>query len=169
MKLCNINFTGALLFCMLPWSPLFAKEYHSLLSLDAAIERFLGKEAGQVGGARHVIDRRLKLQVCPEEIAINARDDRQLIVRCAPLGWRISIPLLAANSSKASLHGNLVMVARGQPVLLVVNRPGFQISRQMIADRSGKLGDIIPVRSARRSQPIVVEITGAGRVSLPGL
>lgn len=155
------------LICCLAGAPAQAEGWESLPALEQQLQQFLDKDQGETGGARHGIDRRLKLKKCPASPIIEKRDDGLAIIHCEELNWRISVPLVRDQNAGQRASQSQILVKRGQAILLVVEKNGFAISRQMQADRSGKLGDIIPVRTFRRSQPIMAEITGEGRVTLP--
>lgn len=156
---------GAL--CWLIGSPAQGQVMESLPALEHQLELFLGKEQGEVGGARQDIDRRLRLKKCPQSPSIEKRNDGLALIRCEPLNWRISAPLIRQNYGSQRSEKSQVMVQRRQSVLLVTHKNGFIISRQMLADRSGGLGDLISVRATRKSRPIMAEIIGEGRVALP--
>ncbi|MEW4468434.1 flagella basal body P-ring formation protein FlgA [Parasphingorhabdus sp. JC815] len=147
-------------------SPAQGQDVENLSALEQQLQDFLGKPQGVTGGARYGIDRRLKLKKCLAAPVFEKRDESLALIRCEPLDWRISVPL-ADEVNPGHRTGSERMVKRGQPVLLVVEKHGFMISRLMQADRSGGLGDLIPVRAARRARPILAEVTGEGRVALP--
>ena len=144
-----------------------AQPIQSLIILEQQLEGFLGKKQGEAGGARRVIDRRLKLAACPELPVIERRSPALAIIRCEPLNWRISVPLKLVDNAANRYTSGRNVVDRGQPVLLVVRKNGFVVTRQMIAGKRGQVGDVIPVRTSRRSPPILAEIIGPGRVSVP--
>ena len=160
---------GAL--CWLIGSPAQGQVMESLPALEQQLEQFLGKGQGEAGGARQAIDRRLRLKKCPQRPVIEKRDKSLALIRCEPLNWRISVALAGQdNGDQGPLRSQVksqVMVKRGQPVLLIVHKNGFMVSRQMQADRTGSLGDIIPVRATRKATPVMAEIIGEGRVVLP--
>ncbi len=162
--------TAAILSLAWIWNaPAAAKEFQSHVELDAVVKQALDQNIGAVGGARTPVDRRLKLEKCPESPTVDVRTRSVATIICPPLGWRLSVPLVTFDRVQKRENAAQHIIARGQPVLLVVRRNGFVISRQMIADRKGRLGEVIPVRRTRRSAPILAEITGAGRVSVPQL
>lgn len=164
-RLTKIAVVSAALYCVSA-VPAQAQIIESLPALEQKLQQFLGKGQGDPGGARHAIDRRLKLKKCPEAPVLEKRNESLAMIHCAPLDWRISVPLVRSEEGR---HGSASqeMVKRGQTIMLVVQKNGFEISRQMQADRSGGLGDIIPVRTTRRARPIMAEIIGEGRVTLP--
>ncbi len=153
--------------CWLLSSPAQAQTLESLPGLDKQLAVFLGNEQGAVGGAHRAIDRRLKLRKCPEALQMEKRSKGLAIVKCPSLNWRISVPLMQKGHGGHRVRQSQMMVKRGQPVLLVARKSGFLVSRQMQADRGGRLGEIIPVRATRKSRPILAEIVGQGRVALP--
>ena len=154
------------LLCSWIGTPAQAQSWESLPALEQLLHQFLGKDQGETGGARHGIDSRLRLKKCPASPVIEKRDESLAIIHCEQLNWRISVPLVR-HQNAGQRASSQTLVKRGQAILLVVDKDGFTISRQMLADRSGGLGDTIPVRSFPRSQPIMAEITGEGRVTLP--
>lgn len=168
--LAKTGVAGGLLYCM-TLSPAQAQgekqDIESLTALEQQLQDFLGKGQGETGGARHGIDRRLKLKKCPEPPVIEKRSENLAFIRCEPFNWRISVPLVRNNNGGRRASVSPIIVKRGQVILLVVQKSGFMISRRMQADRSGSLGDVIPVRTTRRSPPILAKITGEGRVTLP--
>ncbi len=148
-------------------APVHGKTIEPLTALEQQLALFLGKQEGEVGGARSNIDPRLRLTKCTQPPMFEMRSKNLVIIKCEPLNWRIPIALVQPVVSSQASSRRQMIVRRGQPVLLIIEKNGFMISRQMHADRNGEIGDIIPVRAARRSSPILVEITGQGRVSLP--
>lgn len=135
-----------------------------LEQLDALVATALGAGIGQPGGARAPIDRRLKLKACPETPVVDDPVMNAVAVRCNPIGWRIRVPIAMAAGGQAARAEELARegVKRGEPILLTVSRPSFTLSRIMIADRDGRVGDVIPVREDPRSQPIFVRIVEPG-------
>ncbi|MEH6758252.1 MAG: flagella basal body P-ring formation protein FlgA [Parasphingorhabdus sp.] len=167
MKIWKYIYASGAAFCWLAACPAQAQSVESLPALEEQLAQFLGKSQGEVGGARQAIDGRLRLKKCPQLPEIEKRDEGMAVIRCEPLNWRISIALVKQAASGSSSAKSQVVIKRGQPVLLIVRKDGFLVSRQMEADRNGGLGDIIPVRANRKSPPIMAEIIGEGRVSLP--
>ncbi|MDZ7587948.1 MAG: flagella basal body P-ring formation protein FlgA [Parasphingorhabdus sp.] len=136
--------------------------FQSLEQLDASIAAQLGQSPGAEGGARNPLDRRLRLMACPDEPQVVRRNASLAIVHCAALGWQIAVPLIApAQAARA------IVVQRGDALQLTIRRAGFTVNQQLIADRSGAVGDQIPARADRKSAPVMVEIAGSGRAILP--
>lgn len=157
-----------------------AQGMQNLSEIDILVAATMGAEVGQPGGARAMVDRRLKLKACPDALEITGPDMGAAAVRCPTLGWRIRVPLdLAAASAQASAsrgpqqRGNASAmgedaVKRGEPILLTVDRPMFSLSRVMIADKDGRVGEVIPVRDDPKGRPIFVRIVEPGRATILG-
>lgn len=169
-------------------SPAFANSdsFQDTKILDAIVAAQLGSEIGAPGGARSPVDRRLKLSKCPVTPTVSNGQMDAVIVRCKPLGWRIRVPInisdrnsLVPGSATTAQAGGVSMryapnnaasreiaIRRGEPVRLTIRKRGFSLSRVMIADSNGRIGDIIPVRADRRERPIMVRITDVGEAAL---
>jgi len=59
-------------------------------------------------------------------------------------------------------------VRKGDPVQLLAGNAAFSVSRMMIADEGGAVGDTIRVREDRKSAPIFAQIVEMGVVRVPG-
>lgn len=152
----------------------------NLSDIDVLVAATMGAEVGQPGGARALVDRRLKLKACPVALEITGPDMGAAAVRCPTLGWRIRVPLdLTADPAQATASRGpqqrggatglgLEAVKRGEPILLTVDRPMFSLSRVMIADKDGRVGEVIPVRDDPKGRPIFVRIVEPGRATILG-
>ena len=60
------------------------------------------------------------------------------------------------------------MVKRGDPVQLLAGNASFSVSRAMIADEDGAVGDTIRVREDKRSTPVLAQVVEMGTVRIPG-
>ncbi len=152
--------------------PAIAASFQDLTALDVAVAANMGAEIGKPGGARSPVDRRLKLKACPEAPTISGPVLGAAVVRCDSVGWSIRVPLLLdarrdASASQPSEEARDA-VTRGQAVRLTVEGRGFSLSRTMIADATGKIGDMVSVRESRSAKPVLARITGIGEVSVPG-
>lgn len=159
--------------------PANAQAIQNLGEIDILVAATMGAEVGQPGGARALVDRRLKLKACPVALEITGPDMGAAAVRCPTLGWRIRVPLdLSAEPRQAGASRSLHQrssggaaedaVKRGEPILLTVDRPSFSLSRVMIADKDGRVGEVIPVRDEPRGKPIFVRIIEPGRATILG-
>lgn len=159
--------------------PANAQAMQNLGEIDVLVAATMGAEVGQPGGARALVDRRLKLKACPDALEITGPDMGAAAVRCPTLGWRIRVPLdLAAGpgqataarspQQRAAVGTGEAAIKRGEPILLTVYRPTFSLSRVMIADKDGRVGEVIPVRDEPRGKPIFVRIIEPGRATILG-
>lgn len=158
--------------------PASAQALQNLGQIDSLVAATMGAEIGEPGGARAQVDRRLKLKACPVALEVTGPDLGAAAVRCPSLGWRIRVPLnlTASTSQSASARGQFrsspalgqEAVKRGEPILLTVDRPTFSLSRVMIADKDGRVGEVIPVRDDPKGKPIFVRIVEPGRATILG-
>lgn len=168
---------------MLPVSaaaqPAMAQAMQNLNEIDILVAATMGAAIGEPGGARAPVDRRLKLKACPVALEVTGPDLGAAAVRCPSLGWRIRVPLdlaaapaQAASSRGAQPRGGAAQgqegIKRGEPILLTVDRPMFSLSRVMIADKDGRVGEVIPVRDDPKGKPIFVRIVEPGRATILG-
>lgn len=156
-----------------------AQAIQDLNEIDVLVAATMGAGIGEPGGARAPVDRRLKLKACPVALEVTGPDLGAAAVRCPALGWRIRVPLdLAAEREQAvaarpgqprAVAGQgqgVEAVKRGEPILLTVDRPMFSLSRVMIADKDGRVGEVIPVRDDPKGKPIFVRIVEPGRATI---
>ncbi len=142
--------------------------FEDTASLDRKVASYLGAEVGDVGGAHAAIDSKLKLKRCANAIEISETNRNALQVSCRDLGWRIFVPLRLGRDL-GSLEDNAPeepLVQRNQPVTLVIRRSNFSISYGVIAQKSGAMGEYIPVRSDRKSKELMARISGPGEVEM---
>jgi flagella basal body P-ring formation protein FlgA len=154
-----------------------AQAIQDLNEIDILVAATMGAAIGEPGGARAPVDRRLKLKACPVALEVTGPDLGAAAVRCPALGWRIRVPLdltaerQAASAARpgqarAAAGQGVEAVKRGEPILLTVDRPMFSLSRVMIADKDGRVGEVIPVRDDPRGKPIFVRIVEPGRATI---
>jgi flagella basal body P-ring formation protein FlgA len=144
--------------------------------IDVMVAAAMGAEIGQPGGARAPVDRRLKLKACPGPLEVSGPEMNAAAVRCNAIGWRIRVPLMLSAAPTSNINvgsrGRQVpgqeAVKRGEPILLTVERPTFTLTRVMVADKDGNVGDVIPVREGPREKAIFVRITEPGKATILG-
>jgi flagella basal body P-ring formation protein FlgA len=144
--------------------------------LDNRVAAALGANIGEPGGATTPIDRRLRLQACPQPVEIGEPVAGALAVRCVPLGWRIRVSLVpSAESRQTAAAAPAQRQARAEPVIrrgdqveLVAIASGFTVSTLATAEQDGAPGDRIRVRTERRTAPVIGQVLEDGRVALPG-
>jgi flagella basal body P-ring formation protein FlgA len=167
------------LIALLLLAPAPALAAGGLENLDALERRLvisLGADIGQPGGPRAPVDRRMKLAACPTEVAIDAPALGAVALRCAPLGWRIRVPLLAGGPAAPVAAMAVVapaakpepVIQRGDRVELAADMGSYRVTSEVIAEESGAPGERIRVRADRKSPVIMAEVVGAGHARLPG-
>lgn len=159
-------------------TPALGQAMQDLGEIDVLVAATMGAEIGEPGGARAPVDRRLKLKACPVALEVTGPDLGAAAVRCPSLGWRIRVPLdLAAERAQAAAarapqarsgsgQQGQEGIKRGEPILLTVDRPMFSLSRVMIADKDGRVGEVISVRDEPKGKPIFVRIVEPGRATI---
>lgn len=153
-------------------------------AIDAEIAAFTGAPLGSPGGARHPVDRRLRMAACPQPLALAWHGRRADMVRVecpAIAGWQLFVPVNAAASPAAAMAAArpAPVVERGQVLTVAVEGRGFSVTQQAEALEAGAIGDWIRVRpdtqraanSAARAtsnrEPIRAQITHPGRAVIP--
>ena len=157
--------------------PAPAQGFENLEMIDNRVAAALGANIGEPGGATTPIDRRLRLQACPQPVEIGEPIAGAVAVRCAPLGWRIRVSIVpnaetrqtvaAAGPSRPQARPEPV-IRRGDQIELVAIAAGFTVSTLATADQDGAPGDRIRVRTERRGAPVIGQVLEDGRVALPG-
>ena len=145
-----------------------ASPFEDSAALDRQVATHLNANIGDAGGALAPIDTKLRLKRCPGEVQLSATNNSAVMVSCPHLGWRIFVPVRrgpTGHSSSADRPGEFV-VLRNQPLTLVVRRPSFSISYGVVAQKNGRIGDYIPVRSSRESKELMARVSGSGEVEL---
>jgi flagella basal body P-ring formation protein FlgA len=152
--------------------PAFAQGFENLDRIDGLVATTVGANIGQPGGAIAPVDRRLRLAACPQIPAVEGPVFGAAVVRCDKLGWRIRVPLSGATAA-ASGHGRpqqrVILIKKGDPVQLVAGDASFSVSKAMIADEDGAVGDMIRVREDRNSPAVSGRVEPSGIVRVPGI
>lgn len=165
-------------------APALAQQFENLDRLDSIVAMSVGANIGQPGGPAAPVDRRLKLAACPQVPQVSGPVFGAAMVECQPLGWRLRVPLLpgggvdgAPNMTVArggfrqpvaAMARAEIVVKKGDPVQLVAGGQSFSISRAMIADEDGAVGQTIRVREDRKSDPVLAQVVETGIVRIPG-
>lgn len=155
--------------------PALAQGFENLEMLDNRVAAALGANIGEPGGATTPIDRRLRLQACPQPVEIGEPIAGALAVRCAPLGWRIRVSVVGAPQTAPTMPRTsqaqarpVPVVRRGDQIELIAIASGFTVSTLATAEQDGAPGDRIRVRTERRNAPVIGQVLEDGRVALPG-
>lgn len=151
-------------------SPAFAQDFENLDRIDSLVATTVGANIGQPGGAIAPVDRRLRLAACPQLPAIEGPAFGAAIVRCDRLGWRIRVPLSgAAAQAYGRPQQRVVLIKKGDPVQLIAGDATFTVTKTMIADEDGVVGDMIRVRENKNTAPVSGRVEPNGVVRIPGI
>jgi flagella basal body P-ring formation protein FlgA len=156
--------------------PALAQGFENLEMLDNRVAAALGANIGEPGGATTAIDRRLRLQACPQPVEVGEPIAGALAVRCTSLGWRIRVSVVPSSESRQVARASAParqeraepIIHRGDQIELVAIAQGFSVSTLATADQDGAPGDRIRVRTERRTAPVIGQVLDDGRVALPG-
>ena len=160
-------------------SPALAQQkFENLDRIDSLVAMTVGANIGEPGGPIAPVDRRLRLAACPGMPSVEGPTFGAAIVQCDALGWRIRVPLVAggaAGAAPVARYGTParavqreVVVKRGDPVQLMAGNAAFSVSRMMIADEDGAVGQTIRVREDKKSTPVLAQVVEMGTVRIPG-
>lgn len=170
--------------------PVLAQQkFENLDRIDSLVAITVGANLGEPGGPASPVDRRLRLAACPTTPTVEGPVFGAAMVKCEALGWRIRVPLVTGAAAAASgpLPGAApapsasrfarpaapaasreMVVRKGDPVQLVAGNAIFSVSRMMVADEDGALGQTIRVREDKKSSPIFAQVVEMGIVRVPG-
>lgn len=163
--------------------PATAQQFENLDRLDSIVAMTVGANIGEPGGAAAPVDRRLKLAACPQVPEVSGPVFGAAVVECKYLGWRIRVPLNPgagaigpATPQRTSFvrpaqqpQSREPIIKRGDPVQLIAGGASFTVSKMMIADEDGAVGDMIRVREDRKSDPVLARVEQNGIVRAPGI
>ncbi|WP_420146331.1 flagella basal body P-ring formation protein FlgA [Sphingobium sp.] len=164
------------------------QKFENLDRIDSLVAMTVGANLGEPGGPAAPVDRRLRLAACPTTPSVEGPIFGAAMVKCESLGWRIRVPLVAGGAAaasgpvprNASAYGanrfsrpapavaKEAVVRKGDPVQLMAGNAVFSVSRMMVADEDGAMGETIRVREDKRSAPIFAQVVEMGVVRVPG-
>ncbi|UXC89841.1 flagella basal body P-ring formation protein FlgA [Sphingobium sp. RSMS] len=155
------------------------QKFENLDRIDSLVAMTVGANLGEPGGPMAPVDRRLRLAACPATPSVDGPVFGAAIVKCDALGWRIRVPLVAGGAAAASgpvaryapaarAAPREAAVKKGDPVQLMAGNAAFSVSRMMVADEDGAVGETIRVREDRKSAPILAQVVEMGIVRVPG-
>lgn len=165
---------------MLAWTlPAHAQQqqrFENLDRLDSIVATTVGAGIGQPGGAVAPLDRRLRLAACPHVPSVEGPLFGAAMLRCDAIGWRIRVPLVAqikpgqgSTYGRAAPQERLILIKKGDPVQLVAGDATFSVSRAMIADDDGAVGEMIRVRADKNTPAVTGRVEPSGIVRIPGI
>ncbi len=151
-------------------------------AIDVAVVAFTGHAIGAEGGARTLVDPRLKLAACDlPELEWRGSYQDAVVVRCAAPAWRIYVPIklaaqaarpVVAAASTAAIATPPVkaepVIKRGDPVTVQAGSAGFSITRDGIAMGDAAPGARFMVKVDPAKPPIQAVAIESGRATLPG-
>ncbi|NML08753.1 flagella basal body P-ring formation protein FlgA [Sphingobium sp. AR-3-1] len=161
------------------------QKFENLDRIDSLVAMTVGANLGEPGGPAAPVDRRLRLAACPTTPSVEGPVFGAAMVQCAALGWRIRVPLVAGASAAASgpvpryaaaanrftraapVAAKEAVVRKGDPVQLMAGNAVFSVSRMMVADEDGAMGETIRVREDKKSSPIFAQVVQMGVVRIP--
>lgn len=160
-------------------TPAAAQDFQSTLVLDTVVAQFTGKAQGELGGARALVDKRLKLQACgAPQLEWHSAAKDAVVVRCMAPVWRIFVPVNAVPRPKAAPVVTAPMAAapvraapvirRGDPITVEAGSAGFSITRDGVAMGDAAAGARLLVKVDDRKPPIQAVAIESGRARLPG-
>ncbi|WP_454885235.1 flagellar basal body P-ring formation chaperone FlgA [Sphingomonas oryzagri] len=155
--------------------------FEDLAKLEGRVVGALDADIGTPGGPVTHIDRRLKLQPCPQPVTIDPPALGAVALRCEQLGWRIRLPLMKSPNQMAVANQTAVgnvspavyqpaqpmtppLIKRGDPIELIAGNGGFTVSTAGIAQEDGRLGSRIRVKPDTKGQIVIGLVEDAGRV-----
>ena len=156
------------------------QKFENLDRLDGLVAMTVGANIGEPGGPVAPVDRRLRLAACPVTPSVEGPTFGAAIVKCDALGWRIRVPLSGGGAAAGTVtpvarYGAVarpaqrdMVVKRGDPVQLIAGNASFSVSRVMIADEDGAVGDTIRVREDKKAAPVLAQVVEMGTVRIPG-
>ncbi|MFC3442685.1 flagella basal body P-ring formation protein FlgA [Sphingobium rhizovicinum] len=162
------------------------QKFENLDRIDSLVAMTVGANLGEPGGPAAPVDRRLRLAACPTTPTVEGPVFGAAMVQCASLGWRIRVPLVAGGAAAASgplprtaaanrftrpaapVAPKENIVRKGDPVQLMAGNAAFSVSRMMVADEDGAVGETIRVREDKKSAPVFAQVVEMGVVRIPG-
>jgi flagella basal body P-ring formation protein FlgA len=161
---------------LLAATPAAAGAFQDTAGLDRAVAAFTGHALGETGGARAVVDTRLKLAPCPT-VSLSWRTEAHdaVVISCLGPEWRIFVPVIGrvadptpAAAPAPKLAAQPPVIKRGDPVTIEAGRNGFSITREGIAMGDAAPGARVLIRVADAKTPVQAVAVESGRATLPG-
>jgi flagella basal body P-ring formation protein FlgA len=137
-------------------SPASANNLEDLAALDARVAQF---------GKADAIDPRIKLPRCPEPALLDTASPGMVAIRCAPLGWRLRVPL-RTETSGAGFVSQEPAIRRGETVNVRIVGDSYSLSYDGVAMDDGPVGGSIRVKFSTRGGFLTATVTGPGEVEI---
>lgn len=165
---------SAIALILLPASALAQQgQFADPAAIDAEVAAFTGAAIGTPGGARHPVDRRLRLASCPQPLALawHGRGADMVRVECpSGAGWRVFVPVNRGSTTApaAAIQAEpQVVVERGQVMTITVEGRGFAVSQQGEALEDGAIGSWIRIRPEGNREVIRAQVRTPQRAVIP--
>lgn len=158
----------ALATVLMPLPAIAQAQYADPAAIDLAVSQFTGLPIGAEGGARQIVDRRLKLAQCRAPLALswNGSSRSNVVVECPDRGsWRIFVPVREARQQQSQTA--TPVVSRGDGVSIAVSGPGFSVSQMGEAMDAGAVGEWVRVRVVGSRDILRARVERPGVVVLP--
>ena len=148
-------------------------------AIDIAVQAFTGHAIGEEGGAKTIVDPRLKLAACPlPQLEWRGTFQDAVVVRCEAPAWRIHVPVrmppqapraVVAAVTPAPVAPKLEpVIRRGDPVTIEAGSAGFSITRDGVAMGDAAPGARFMVKVDPARPPVQAVAIESGRAGLPG-
>lgn len=154
------------------------RAFQNTASLDKAVAGFTGHSIGEEGGARTMIDDRLKLAQCATvALSWHGINHDAVTITCPDPNWHIYVPVvMAAPAPKSPSIAPAVtlpakpeiVIKRGDPVMVEASTSGFTISREAIAQGDAAAGQRFLAKGDGDKQAFQAIALDNGRATLPG-
>ncbi len=170
---------GVAAVCAAPAAAQVSPKFQDTAALDRAVAAFAGRPIGAEGGARSVVDTRLKLAACPT-LALSWRTEAHdaVTITCTGPEWRIYVPMVMPAPVAAPTTPLIAaapparkpepVIKRGDPVTIEASAPGFSVTRDGVAMSDAPVGGrfLVDVNGAKK--PVQAVAVSAGVATLPG-
>lgn len=154
--------------------------FQDTTAIDIAVAAFTGQPVGAEGGARTVVDPRLKLAACPlPQLDWRGSYQDAVVVTCDTPRWRIYVPIkLAPQAARPQVAAAAPVpvvpaakpepvIRRGDPITVEAGGLGFAISREGVAMGDAPAGGRLLVKVDPSKPPIQAVAVASGRATLP--
>lgn len=163
---------------LLAAAPALAAPFQDTVALDRAVAAFTGQGIGAEGGARSVVDPRLKLASCPMvTMAWRSEAHDAVVVTCTGPEWRIFVPVRFAATEPRKTPQTIAaavapklepVIRRGDPVTIEAGSADFSITREGVAMGDAAPGARFLVKVDGAKGPVQAVAVETGRATLPG-
>lgn len=163
---------------LLAAAPALAAPFQDTVALDRAVASFTGQGIGAEGGARSVVDPRLKLASCPMvTMAWRSEAHDAVVVTCTGPEWRIFVPVRFAATEPRKTPQTIAaavapklepVIRRGDPVTIEAGSADFSITREGVAMGDAAPGARFLVKVDGAKGPVQAVAVETGRATLPG-